>query len=242
MSLSRDSAAATPSSGVGLRGVSATLFWCLLGQPGGVHLGYMGSTLFWRQRGPMLPCAFSAEGREVPVSGLLGPCGPAAVLWAVGSVVVDAIYGVFGRWSATHVGYEGFVRVIPALADFNTASAVIRISNVLRVMATGLHAFPDLVFGSPLTSPSLSVCSGCNSGKRAVSPDASTALGPARREAAGLRHNRSATVTSTEPSPYAVPVWAIKRYNNKAPKSFSGQVSCGHESNYTTGGLSVFIA
>lgn len=81
------------------------------------------------------------------VSGLLATCGPAAVLGAVRTIIVDPFDAVVRRWASAHVGAEVLER-LPALADDDPALTVVPIRPVVRVGAALKHAQPDLELGT----------------------------------------------------------------------------------------------
>lgn len=71
---------------------------------------------------------------------------PAAILWRVRAIVVDAVYRHFGCGTRTHVGIKSFKALVPTLAYRNSSSAVAGVSLVLGILATPAHGGPNPIF------------------------------------------------------------------------------------------------
>lgn len=84
--------------------------------------------------------------RVSSITHLLLTSRPAAICRAVWTVVVYAIYGVFTRWTRSHISKEVRERLSPSLAHQNAATAVVVISAVHRVIASPFHIFPHEKF------------------------------------------------------------------------------------------------
>jgi hypothetical protein len=76
---------------------------------------------------------------------LLLACGPAAIVWAVTFVVVDAIKRVLRRWSQPHIPKKIPKVCAPFIAHGNAAPAVPAILLAARIMATLFRLTPSLV-------------------------------------------------------------------------------------------------
>lgn len=58
------------------------------------------------------------------VSGLLYSSCPSAVFRRIRAIIINAIYGVLGRWPASHVGIKRFKAVTPCVANSNSSPTV----------------------------------------------------------------------------------------------------------------------
>lgn len=81
-----------------------------------------------------------------PVIRLFITGGPFAVFRRIRAIVIYAFDGVFGAGACAHISQKVLERV-PALTDRNTATAVIRVGESIRVVTSGAHCLPDVVFG-----------------------------------------------------------------------------------------------
>lgn len=81
------------------------------------------------------------------VSSLFLLCSPSAVLWAVVSIVVDAVNRVLGRWPRPHVLDKCLKRVSPSFTDLDATPTVQREPFIGWVGATLNHHDPDFVNG-----------------------------------------------------------------------------------------------
>lgn len=73
---------------------------------------------------------------------LLFSRSPAAIARLIIAIIIDSINTVFARWPYTHICEKVFEGVTPAVANFNTASTVIFIRVVVRIIATLCHPTP----------------------------------------------------------------------------------------------------
>ena len=71
---------------------------------------------------------------------------PSAVFWGISGVDVNAVYAVFGRWAVSHIGIKRLKRRSPLFAYGDSSAAVVGISFVGGVVASGNHAVPRSVF------------------------------------------------------------------------------------------------
>ncbi len=83
---------------------------------------------------------------------LLARARPAAVLWGIALVVVDAIKGILRRGTGPHVFGKRLERISPFQAHRNTATSIPAVGNMLGIAATLNHSLPNRVFGA-LTHP-----------------------------------------------------------------------------------------
>lgn len=73
---------------------------------------------------------------------------PAAILWRIRTIVVDAFDGVLRRGAWPHVGIESGERITPTVAHDNAATTIMPIHSGARIIAAGLDAYPDVVLNS----------------------------------------------------------------------------------------------
>jgi hypothetical protein len=83
------------------------------------------------------------------IGSLLFGCRPAAIFWAVGTVVVDAVNTVLRTWLRPHVSKK-VCKTIPSFADGNPASPVVPPLGSSRIMASLPHRFPRSIFRRPV--------------------------------------------------------------------------------------------
>lgn len=81
----------------------------------------------------------------LPVVRLLFTGRPAAILGAVGAVIVNAIQRVAG-WAFAHIGHKVF-KSVPSLADVNSALPIAVKRRITRVVASLLNCLPQNVCG-----------------------------------------------------------------------------------------------
>lgn len=103
-----------------------------------------------RALGQLLPT------RGAPVVGLLLAGGPAAILGAIGPVVINPVYGRSGR-TRPHVGHE-LRKIAPCIADGNASATVVGIGGISGIEAAPTHLGPNPVEG--VASPSECVAVG----------------------------------------------------------------------------------
>jgi hypothetical protein len=87
----------------------------------------------------------SVQGQQSVTCAVVELClagGPPTVSGLVVSVIVDAVDAVLRGGTRPHVGQEVLEVVTPALADTNTAPAVLRVSRVTRIQASASHIPP----------------------------------------------------------------------------------------------------
>lgn len=84
------------------------------------------------------------NGRS-PIARLSVLVCPSAIVWAVGTVVVDSIYRMLAGWLRPHVSKERIERM-PPFADGNASAAVVRVLAVVGIPTTLLHAVPAFIF------------------------------------------------------------------------------------------------
>ena len=102
---------------------------------------------------------------------------PFAILWRIGTFVIDALNRIFLRGAWSHVGQK-CVEGSPTFTNSDTALTVIPIRNLVRVGTAGFHAAPDSILWRQLTSfrGSMFVASG---GGHLARQTAATSAGPA---------------------------------------------------------------
>lgn len=93
---------------------------------------------------------FKAVGTHVFDAILLPHRGPAAVSRRIVAIHIDALDGHAAR-SGSHVVPE-VSEVLPAVADRDSAPAIVRVRRLVRVLAAILHAAPDLVLGGAVAA------------------------------------------------------------------------------------------
>lgn len=90
---------------------------------------------------------FSVKCQQSSVSfigRLFGATGPFAILWRVGSIVIDALKGI-ASWSRPHIINEIMETLLPSFADHNASAAVVFPRRIRFATATTNHASPDVV-------------------------------------------------------------------------------------------------
>lgn len=108
-----------------------------------------------------------------PVAALLSDCGPAAILWRVRAIVVDAIDGVFRGWTWPHIGQKRCELVAPSVAHGDAASAPVLVSGVGQIEASAAEVAPCLVFNRRAATPLVPVLCGATDGRfRSQAPTA----------------------------------------------------------------------
>ena len=70
---------------------------------------------------------------------------PSAIFRAVWAVVVEPVYGVRPFWFRPHIGQK-IPRVMPALANLYSSSAIPRIIWLIRVVTSAHHLHPNAKF------------------------------------------------------------------------------------------------
>lgn len=75
---------------------------------------------------------------------LLG--GPTAILRRIRAFIVNPFQGLLSTWSWSHIGIEGYERVLPAPAYRDSPTAVVHETWVFRVVAALPHLRPTVVF------------------------------------------------------------------------------------------------
>lgn len=60
------------------------------------------------------------------IDALRSPTGPAAVLWRIAEIIIDAVDGVFRRGARPHIGIEVLEGIQPSLADRDAHRAIFR--------------------------------------------------------------------------------------------------------------------
>ena len=76
---------------------------------------------------------------------LLQGCCPATVLGRIRAVIVNPVDAVFRAGTRTHVAIEGLKGVLPGSANRNASPAVVPVHIIRRILASLLHACPDLI-------------------------------------------------------------------------------------------------
>jgi hypothetical protein len=162
---------------------------------------------------------------RVLVNTLHRTTGPAAVLWTVWAVIVDAVKRVV-LWCCTHVAKERLEAVKPFVAHPDPASAVVVVVRMALVAAALLHAVPDGALASGFPASGLSVRGGaCDD---SLSHQAAAAFGVAVTK----RHPRNrlggSTVALAQPERARGAVWGFRCSaavdNGQAAEAFTGQV------------------
>lgn len=74
---------------------------------------------------------------------------PVAILRAVVAVIVSAFNACFGLRSLTHIIKKALKGVAPAVAYFNTSTAIYRIFGIVRVVASSNYPLPSHMLRSP---------------------------------------------------------------------------------------------
>lgn len=125
---------------------------------------------------------------------LLSPRRPPAVVWSVGTTVVDAVQRISGR-PRPHIGEECLERVTPSLTDDDATATIIRIDSALGIRAAVIHRAPDHRFcgsGSSVSAVQISDL---------LVSDATTANLSARSKIASRHDRRLATTALADPFP-----------------------------------------
>lgn len=157
------------------------------------------------------------------ITRLLAARGPAAILWRVGSIVVDAIQRK-ALGASSHVLQKRDERLPPALAHEYTAATVILERPISRVVAALDHPIPRRAFTGRPASWIVAVF--CESGARQLYLKAAAALGFASTQDRSLNDARIPAVASAQPrwATRAIRrvVCAFSAENNQSTYSFSG--------------------
>lgn len=69
---------------------------------------------------------------------------PLAVLGGISKFVIDPFYGKFWGWPFSHIGNK-VVKIIPSLANIDTASAVVMKRMVVWIFTTISHRTPNFI-------------------------------------------------------------------------------------------------
>lgn len=89
--------------------------------------------------------------RRSPIQRLLFSRGPAAISRFIVAIVVNALKSE-SFWAVSHIVKKSGEVIAPAVADFNSASAVIAESMIGRSVASAYHSCPYPINGSPTVS------------------------------------------------------------------------------------------
>lgn len=89
--------------------------------------------------------------------------GPPAIPWLVIPIVINPVKRESSRTLA-HIGQEVFETRLPSGADGNPSSAIVFIALMRNVVTSGLHACPDVVFGSAGTAVAREVSNRASNG------------------------------------------------------------------------------
>jgi hypothetical protein len=84
----------------------------------------------------------------VSIASLLAFVCPTAIFRTIGTVIINAVDGVLGRWSCTYVLQKLFKVIYPLLADIDSAPTVALEFGIARIQTTLLHCCPQVVLGS----------------------------------------------------------------------------------------------
>lgn len=176
----------------------------------------------WCHSVPSRSASLASNRSEVLVSRLLLRCCPTTITERVMAVVVDAVERMTRRWATAHVGQERLIRPAPLQADPNATPAVSCVSDVLGIVATGLHALPDFVLWRCLAPRAFAV-SLVRATTAVFSLHAAAALGVSGHEVSGPCANRTSAVATTKPAAVFI---AQRDQSNKA---LTGQITTkGH--------------
>lgn len=163
---------------------------------------------------------------------LLSGC-PNAVIFAVRSVIVLALYGVPFAWPNTHVAKECREVIYPLRSHKNTSPAIPRVSNGLFVVTPKFHSIPCGVFGGS-KHPVFCFCF-----DSPLCLKASARLGfPGEKRGCGYNLFFSA-LTPAQPSRFSGRVWTSKRNYHQSTVS---HVRFIHEPVFVTAALVWFYA
>ncbi len=165
---------------------------------------------------------FATESNErgsSAVPNLLFPRSPAAVLWRIAFVVVDAIKGCCWR-SRAHVFVEQR-EVRPSFTHTDTSPPVLRVGVVRRRKAAPAHLDPSAVLGTS-SHPVSKVC-----GPSFL--QTSAGFGPSVHDGVPECLELGATIASEKPAGLVVPRFVRNPANrSKAVEGFSGAIKWLH--------------
>lgn len=133
------------------------------------------------------------------IKALLDRRRPPAILRLIIAIWIDAIDGVMRRRSTAHVGQKDFVGVAPSLANRNATRAVVPIADMLRVIAAGLHAFPNFVFCRALPASRFTVDLGRDTGSGAFTPETTAGFRSASVHGARTNKLQISAITPAHP-------------------------------------------
>lgn len=173
---------------------------------------------------PFCECARDAiKGdyqRFLSIVGLFCRSGPAAILWTVIAIVINAIKRVGRSWSRSHVGKK-LLKAMPPLADLDAAPTVPGIACVLGVRAARLHALPYMIFcgGMPPMLPGASA-----DASDVLEMQTAAAFCIARSEIGSICYHLGSALARTQPLSIAAVVRANLDGSNVANDSQSAKL------------------
>ena len=88
-----------------------------------------------------IDCHIAGVTCRPAVGGLLLRCSPAAVLWAVAAIIINAVNGVV-MWPFSHVLNKGPKVISPFIAHANTPAPIKMIFHIVGVVASSFHGLP----------------------------------------------------------------------------------------------------
>ena len=125
---------------------------------------------------------------------LLSRACPSAVLWRIRTIVVNAVNRIARAWARSHISIEGGEVRFPAVTHNNSAPAIVVICAMIRIVASGFHANPYLVF----RELGQAVFRDCI--REGISPETAAALGVPTSQVAAANLNCSTAITATKPN------------------------------------------
>lgn len=127
------------------------------------------------------------------ISGLLRFGCPSTVFRRIRTIVVNAVYGVFWRWSWSHILKEKKKSSSPAFTYINSSSSVIFVGFIMRVIASVFHS---LIYGIfPRSMPSKCLSMSGSGFYRSSKPFASAAYFYPVNQSVGRRVSSSTAIT-----------------------------------------------
>ena len=161
-----------------------------------------------------------------PIARLLAHCCPAAVSGFVIAVAVFAINGGCFAGALAHIGKEVLERVPPAVANSDSATAVIVPISLSGNIATSNHIVPNAICVCPLSIPCMTVRSVAFTGNFVTVTAAGSREAIAKRQCSDSLFR--STLASAKPIQIAVPVLVRKSDNQPSTECSIRKIHSRH--------------
>lgn len=126
------------------------------------------------------------------ISSLLFSCCPNTVLWRIGTIVINSLYGIVGIWTISHISKE-VLKFVPSRTN-NYPSFAVSIGIFAIWITTSIkHTTPNSI----LCCLAHAMCRVTDRTK--FSPEATATFGCSSNEATGINRLNSTTFTPAQP-------------------------------------------